>query len=248
MNVAAVLIYTRTTRAEYITLVKRLLTIIRRALFVFAACLPLAAQQQPKPVGSVAAPKPSPQAVQAAVKMLPVKALADSSAPKGWKKLQFGGKPVLFAIILPEKHEATGELIPMAGADKPATTYIYAGETETSVYMAMCVENLPFIGERMPEEIKQAFYDGLWKGMLEGMKSELNRSGLLFKVVPGEMKKTTVSGLEGRSQDFTFGPLNGHARMVMAGQRAYVAVIMAPPDGGEEREAFFNSFEIYAKR
>jgi hypothetical protein len=225
---------------------KRLSTIIRTALFVVAACLPLTAQQQPV---APAAPKPSPQAApQAPVKMPPVKALADSSAPKGWKKFQFGGEPVLFAIILPEKHDAAGEHIPMAGADKPATTYVYTGETESSVYMAMCVENLPFVGERMPEEIKQAFYDGMWKGMLEGMKSEMNRTGLLFKVVPGEMKKITVSGLDGRSQDFTFGPLNGHARMVMAGQRAYLALIMAPPDGGEEREAFFNSFEIYAKR
>lgn len=223
---------------------KRLLTIIRGALFLASACLPLAAQQQ----GPVApARTPPPQAAKGAVKMPPVKASADSSAPKGWKKFQFG-EPPLFGVFLPEKHEATGELIPMAGADKPASTYVYVGETETSVYMAMYAEDLPFVGERMPEEIKQSFYDGLWMGMLEGMKSEVEKSGLLFKIVSGEKKKITVSGLEGRSQDFTFGPLNGHARMVIAGQRAYLALIMAPPDGGGEREAFFNSFEIYAKR
>ena len=226
---------------------KQLLTTIRCALFVIVACLPLAAQQQSRgPIGP--APKPSTQAAKPTVKMPTVKALADSTAPKGWKKFQFGTQPLLFSILFPEKHDATSEIVPMPGSDHPATSYIYAAETETSVYMAMCVEDLPFIGERMPEKIKQAFYEGIWLGMLEGMKQELDKSGLLFKIVSGEMEKITLSGLEGRSQDFTFGPLNGHTRMVIAGQRAYVAVMMAPPDGGSEREAFFNSFEIHAKR
>lgn len=222
---------------------KRLWTITRCALFVAAACLPLAAQQAKGPSG----PAPSAQGAKAVVKMPPVKALADSSAPRGWKKFQYG-EPPRFSILLPEKHEAAGELVPMAGADKPATTYVYTGETETSVYMAMYIEDLPFIGERMAENLKQAFYDGMWSGMLNGMKSEVEKNGLLFKITSGEKKQITVSGLEGRSQDFTFGPLNGHARMVITGQRAYMAVSMAPPDGGGERAVFFNSFEIFAKR
>ena len=176
-----------------------------------------------------------------------MKALADSSAPRGWKKFQFG-EPALFGIILPEKHEAVGELIPMAGAAQPATSYTYSGQAESGVYMAVYIENLPFIGERVPEAFKHAFYDGMWRGMLKGMESALERNGILYKVVSGEKKNIMLSGLAGRSQDFTFGPLNGHARIVIAGRRAFMALVMAPPDGGSERELFFKSFEIYAKR
>lgn len=221
---------------------KQLLTILCGALFFASVCLPLAAQQPepPKPIGPTQVAKP-------AVKMPPVKALADSSAPGGWKKFQFG-EPALFSVILPEKHDAAGELLPLPGIDKPATTYVYTGQTEAGVFMAMYVENLPFVGGQLPENIKESFYDGMWRGMLQGMKAELERSGLLFEITSGEKKTIMLSGLQGRSQDFTFGPLNGHVRMTIAGQRAYMAVIMIPPGGGSEREAFFNSFVIHAKR
>lgn len=221
---------------------KQLLTILGGALFLASACLPLAAQQ-PGPV-KPAAPA---QVAKPAVKMPPVKASVDSSAPGGWKKFQFG-EPALFSIILPEKHDAVGEILPLPGVAKPATSYVYTGETEVGVFMAMYVENLPFVAGGLSENIKESFYDGMWQGMLGGMKAELERTGLLLKITSGEKKTITLSGLQGRSQDFTFGPLNGHARMAIAGQRAYMALIMAPPDGGGEREAFFNSFEIHAKR
>jgi hypothetical protein len=221
---------------------KQLLKIICGALFLASTCLPLAAQQG----GRVRPARPA-GATRGAIKMPPVKASADSSAPLGWKKFQFG-EPALFGVILPEKHESIAELVPMAGAGQPATNYMYSGQTESSVYMAGYIENLPFIAERVPETFKQSFYDGMWRGMLQGMKSALERNGVLFDVVSGEKKNITISGLAGRSQDFTFGPLNGHARIVIAGRRAFMAMSMAPPDGGSERELFFKSFEIYTKR
>jgi hypothetical protein len=221
-----------------------------RAVSLVSLCAlhaPALQAQKQSPAGAQGAtPPPPPGAAQTAVKMPPSRTVEDASAPAGWKKYEFGATP-LFTILLPAEHESAAVQVPMGGSDT-ATTYVYVGQGDSGVFMTMYVEDMPLIAERLSEEWKQNFYAGLWRGMVEGMRSEMEKNGVLFKIESGELKKTKISGHDGREQEFTFGPLKGLTRMVLVGRRAYVALSMVQPEKPlTEHTAFFDSFAIYAK-
>ena len=173
--------------------------------------------------------------------------LEDKSAPPGWQKYQFGAEP-LFSVLLPVKYEASAEVVEMGG-ETPTISYTYIAETDTSIYLALLTDNMPVIAERLPDNMKQRFFEGMWRGFVEGMRSEMAKNGMLFKITAGELKKATVSGLEGREQEFTLGPLIGRARMAISGRRAYVAVVLGEADkDAAARARFLNSLEVHAQR
>ena len=189
----------------------------------------------------------SPAAAQEAqsVPMLPSKLVEDGPAPRGWGKYVFGAEP-LFSALLPIKHEASAQQVPTESGT-PVMSYNYFGTTDEGVYMVTMNVLAAPIGSQS-EQRRQTLYEKFTNGFFEGLQSGLEKGGMKYRVTPGELKKRTISGLDGREQDFTIGPLQGHARMVLAGQRIYGAMTMYDPSKpAGERTLFLDSFEIIAK-
>jgi hypothetical protein len=215
---------------------------IKPLLMIIILSLPLAAQAQsggkPGPVGPVAVQKPSPN---------PIKVVEEASAPSGWKRYEFGEVPVISALLPARPEEFVDQ--EALGGDKPSTMRSYTAESAEGVYTAFYMEDLPFVAEKMPEDVKKSFFDGVWEGLAKGMQKGMEEKGLLFKITRVDPRPITLSGLQGVEQDFTLGPMQGRAQMAMAGQRAYMALAFWTEDEPLTlRTAFFNSFRINVKR
>ena len=214
-----------------------------REILLTAFCLmslSLAAQAQSSGQTTAPSPLPPPVAVQ---KPITVKAVEDASAPAGWKRYEIGDGPLLSVLLphQPEEHTSQEEL----GGEKPSTMRIYSATAGGVIYSALYAEDLPFIAERMPETYKQAFFEGMWKGFVQGMREGMEKNGVLFKVTPLSQRPVTISGLKGSEQEFILGPMQGRAQIAMAGQRAFMLLAFWMDDKTtSERTAFFNSFQI----
>jgi hypothetical protein len=167
----------------------------------------------------------------------------EASAPAGWKRYEFGPLPVI-SILLPNKPEEFLEQKKLGGT-KLTTIRSYISATEQAVYLAYYAEDMPFKAESIPEDFKDSFYEGMLRGIIDGMKEGMSESGLLFEVKAGAKRPAKLEGLDGAEFDFTFGPMQGLARMAVAEQRAYMAMAMWTDDAPRsEREQFFGSFRI----
>lgn len=170
--------------------------------------------------------------------------VTEASAPKGWKRYEFGVTVPVVGVLLPSIPEETIERKSFGGP-KPSTMYTYTSESEDAVYAVFYAEDMPFVAERMPEDFKQSFYKGMLEGFINGIKKGISQSGLLFEVEVGEQRKTKIEGLDGAEMDFSFGPMKGLARLTISGQRAYMAFAMWMEETPQsERSTFFNSFRI----
>lgn len=192
-------------------------------------------------------PPPSPTPAQKAPAPLPRKAVAGARVGQGWQRYEIGAPPVL-SVDLPPKHVVETEMVTMGGS-RSAPAYAYTGETDDGTYIAYFVENLPLDSARMPEGIKQSFYDGVWEGMAKGIKSGMEKNGLLIELVTGQSKMIKVGGLDAREQDFTLGPLKGRARVVLSGNRAFLVLLLELGDTiSGTGLAFLDSLEVRAPR
>jgi len=129
------------------------------------------------------------------------------------------------------------------------TTDSYTAANDDGVFVVAYVKDLPLEGAKMSESFRQSFYDEMWKGMAEGIRVELEKNGMNFKVDSvGGPRKLVISSYDGREQDFTIGPLQGRAQMILGGQHAYILLtVLAGENAIALRDAFFNSFQIKTK-
>lgn len=196
---------------------------------------PPATAEPPAPIAILEMPKPT---------ALPRKGVP--GAPAGWQRYEFG-TPRLFAVSLPAKHEFMAEFL-MLGGGKPSSAYTYAGETDDGSYLASVIENLPFDAARMPEKMKNNFYDGIWEGMVSGIKKDMEKNGLLLTFEPGPSRPAKVGGIDGREQDFKLGVLKGRVRTALSGNRVFLVLLMEPTDADISNTglAFLDSLEVYA--
>lgn len=211
-------------------------------IFGMSLCLTAQAQSdgqkktgQVGPVGPVAVQKTSP-----------IKVIDEASAPAGWKRYEFGEGPVISALLPNQPREFSEQK--SLGGPKPTTMRAYTSKIEEAIFTAFYAEDLPFVAERMTEDIRKSFFDGMWKGFAQGMQKGLEEQGLLFTLTALEQRPITIDGLRGVEQNFTVGPMLGRAQMSIVGQRAFMAIAFWSEDSPPgERTAFFNSFRIHAQ-
>ncbi|HEX8098308.1 MAG TPA: hypothetical protein VF507_09740, partial [Pyrinomonadaceae bacterium] len=188
---------------------------------------------QPKPSPSKpATPYPDPYPAPAAREVVPA----------GWKR--FSPTAGVFSVLLPgQPEEAVSRTQVFSGT--VLTSHAYTASTPGAGYMVAYMTDLPVVAERMPDNFKQQFYDGMWSGMAEGIRKEMEKRGLLFKVQAGPSRRVSVGGVEGRDQFFTIGPLRGRAQMALTGRLAFITFAFWSDDKSTaERIAFFGSFRI----
>lgn len=192
---------------------------------------------QVEPPAAAPTPKPPPPP--------PSKVVQGATVPAGWQKYEFG-EPRLFSVALPAKHEVETEVVKL-GPKLFAPGYTYSGETDDGTYIAYYMEKLPIDAARMPEKYKNDFYEGVWKGLVDGIRQEMEKNGILLQLESGESRPAKVSGLDARDQDFTLGPVGGRVRMVLSGSRIFLALLMEDSEKPVSAAglAFLNSLEVY---
>lgn len=176
------------------------------------------------------------------------RAVEPVNAPQGWQRYEIhyaGG--LALRVVLPSQPEAASEKIPM-GQFPPATQHMFTSSDDKGVYVVGYLEGLPAALTADPE-IRQSFFNGLWKGLAEGMSNELKKNNIPSDVVAKPLRELTVSGHKAQVQDFTVGAFAGTARAVLAGGNSYLLVhISFAPQVNAQGASFIESFELKPKR
>jgi hypothetical protein len=174
----------------------------------------------------------------------------DKNAPSGWKRYQFAyaGGDTLSVLMptAPQEFSAKGQV----ATDIVVTmmSHAFSANTKTTGYTAFYAEGLSVPAERMTAEQRSAFYEALWGGITKGVVRAYEQSGIQVVVRVLGKKKIMVGEREGIEQEFTVGPLKGKARMILAGQYAYGAFVIAGVGSSPADDAaFLNSFLITKK-
>lgn len=176
------------------------------------------------------------------------RAVENVTAPQGWQRYEIhyaGG--LALRVVLPAQPEVSSDKIPM-GTLPPATQYLFTTSNDKGVYVVGYLEGLPAQLTSDPG-IRASFFNGLWKGLAEGMSTELKKNGVPSDVVAKPLRELRVSGHQAQVQDFTVGNLAGSARAVLAGGNSYLLVHVSFADKiNAEGTSFFDSFELRPKR
>jgi hypothetical protein len=193
----------------------------------------------------ILAPPASPPLVQPQPSPLPVKAVADKSAPTGWTRYEIG-EPARFSLILPAQPGVSAERMNVTpGVTVHVQTFL--SSADSGVYGATYVDDLP--AAALNEAMKRTFFDGFVKGFAEGFQEGMKAHGAGGQLKMLEQRTTTASGLSGYEQDFSFDGLTGRVRLVFDGGRAYAVLAFwnALSTNGE-RSTFFESLKVNLKR
>jgi len=172
----------------------------------------------------------------------PTTAKGGSALPAGWQQYQFDAAK--FSAAFPAKPEEEAEQVNHGGGLR-STTRSFITSNDAGVFMVAYMSELPINAERMPAHLRQSFYEGMWKGVVDGFREGMKENGLLYEVKVLGGRPVSVGGLDGREQDFMLGPLVGKCQMTLTGQRGYLILTLLGEDASEnERAYFFNSFKI----
>src|SRR5215207_5266205 len=132
------------------------------------------------------------------------RAVENVAAPQGWKRyeIQYVGGNVL-RVVLPAPPEESSDKIPM-GKLPPATQHIFTSSDDKGVYVVGYLEGIP-AGLTADPGARASFFNGLWKGLAEGMSAELKKNGLASEVTAKPLRELRVSGQQAQVQDFNVG-------------------------------------------
>lgn len=171
----------------------------------------------------------------------------DKNVPAGWKRYQFvyGGGDILSMVLpsAPEEYEGKGQV----ATDVLITmmTHALAANTKTAGYTGFYASDLSVAAEQMTEKQKATFYESLWMGVTKGAVKAFAEAGQKVETSALEKRVMIISGQEGIEQNFSVGPLQGKARMILAGHYAYGAfALWGPGTTAEDVEAFLSSFQV----
>ena len=176
------------------------------------------------------------------------RAVEKVTAPQGWQRYEIhyaGG--LALRIMLPSQPEESSEKIPM-GQFPDATQHMFTSGDDNGVYVVGYLEGLPAAMTDDPGN-RASFFNGLWKGLAEGMSGELKKNNIPSDVVAKPLREVNVSGHKAQVQDFTVGSFAGTARAVLAGGNSYLLVHISFSDQIKAPgTSFVESFELSPRR
>ena len=204
------------------------LNLVLLVLLALTAGVTLA--QSPSPKG-----KPAPPPV-----VTPAKAVADASAPAGWRRYQFGEHPA-FSVILPSEPQASAERLPT-----DAINNMYSSENANGIYLTARLDGFAVdMGKASPAR-QEEFFKEFFGGFAQGFQETLAKNNVNYQLQMLNAKRiTTATGREGYQQEMTVGPLKGQAQLVFLGTSGFcVLAIWNEKTPAGETQAFFNSFRL----
>lgn len=168
--------------------------------------------------------------------------VAEPVAPAGWQRFSLGKDS--FSVVLPKKPTEMSERKNL-GNDFYLTVETYTVEADAGFYLLSRMPDLPIVSDKVSPSFVEGFYDGIWRGFAEGMRKELANKGLLFELKVGEPYESRLGGRQGRTQDFTLGPLTGRVKATVSGRQAFMVLVMWMKDMPvNERDIVFDSFRL----
>lgn len=211
---------------------------------LFAATMGTAARAQkstqgknPSPsTGAPASPLPTP---------LPAKPVADNLAPARWTRYDFG-EPMLFSLIFPAEPSPRVERVQIIPG-VVGVSQSYMSVADTGVYGVSYIDALP--AAQMNEARRRKVFDEFVKEFAEGFQARMKEQGMTINLTMSEQRATTMGGLAGYEQDFSYGQVMGRVRLVFNAGCAYaVLAIWNGLSAQSERNAFFESLKVNTKR
>jgi hypothetical protein len=176
---------------------------------------------------------------------LPVHAQSGTGtpAPVEWKRYELGNGTI--SVLLPGKPTEEFKRSPPE-LEVPVDSYVYSAEVKDGVFVAQ-YSRLGEVAETWPEAAVEAFYNGQWGGVANGLNSLMEKDGSEIRVTVIEKRNIRFSGHNGREITYKLGTLKGRIKMSFIGRDAFTAMVLGTDALSlEEQEKFFNSFTIKA--
>lgn len=159
-----------------------------------------------------------------------------------WQRYEVGKGS--FSVLLPTKPSETRETTP--GSEKVIATdmYLYVSASNGMLLVAQ-VTFLDKVAESWSEVSVQNFYQGVWKGLREGLDAQLKKSNISGDTKLIEEKRVTFAGSKGYEFSFVSGQRYGRVLVTLVGSRAFAGMILGTDKIGDQlQERFFGSFVI----
>lgn len=164
-----------------------------------------------------------------------------SKTPRGWQIYNLGAKDG-FRIALPKKPESESQEMKISG--KTINVTYFTASSDDIFTVIADIYDLPMDAARFTEENKLYLFKKVREGLVEGMKSELDKNGLKPEIKFYTQSSVKLNGLSGYEQDLQVGPIKGRARMLSVKDHIYIFFTMLL-DGSKETLVgdFLDSFE-----
>jgi hypothetical protein len=163
------------------------------------------------------------------------------SLPNGWQTLRLGARDV-FKVALPKAPESKTEDNSGDGINMQTTYYSVDSD---DIFMAIAdVHNLPMTAEQMSDENRIFFFAKVRDGLVQGIKSGLEKTGLKLEVKFFPQKSLAFKGMKGYEQDLLIGTFKGRARMLPKNDHIFIFFTLLMPEKNEAlMSSFLDSFE-----
>lgn len=167
---------------------------------------------------------------------------ADVTAGDGaWRRYELGKGT--FSVLLPGKPSEEFQSAP-SSIGIPVDVYIYSVSTEKGAFVSQ-YSLLGAEAEKWLESTREAYYGGIWDGIIDGFNKQMEESNLPARVVLVEKRRVKFSGFDGRELTFTVGALKGQLLLTLVERHGFLAMVMGPEALTQaDRQRFLNSFTI----
>ena len=164
-----------------------------------------------------------------------------ANLPNGWQVYNLGSKDT-FKVAMPAKPGVESQSIKTG--DSTAKVSYYTASSNDILTVIADISNLPLTADRMSEDTKLYLFKKVREGLVEGMRSELDKNGVKTEIKFGTQKNVTVKGASGYEQDMNVGPFAGRARMLSVKDHIYIFFTLLLEESQESlMGGFLDSFE-----
>lgn len=121
---------------------------------------------------------------------------------------------------------------------------LYTSSSSNLVAVVGDVSNLPLIDGGISPALQKQFFNKVREGIVEGVKEEMEKSGVKIKFSTGPERKITHDSFSGFEQDMTIGQLKGRARMLTGDGHIFIFLLIAIDETGQDlMDGVLDSFE-----
>jgi len=164
----------------------------------------------------------------------------------GWQVYNLGSKDT-FRVALPKKPEIESENMKSDGTNMKVT-YFSSSSDEIFTIIADLYD-LPLNSDQFTEKDKLFLFKKVREGLIQGMKSELEKSGFKAEIKFQPQKSIALNGISGYEQGLSIGTIRGRTRMLSAKDHIYIFFTLLLDDSKESLMGdFLDSFEFIGSR
>jgi hypothetical protein len=164
------------------------------------------------------------------------------TATDNWQRYELGKKT--FSVLLPGKPTESIQSKPASDGQLATEMYLYALPTEGGVFVAQ-VTFIDSAAERWDANATESFYQGIWKGLKNGLDAQLKKSNIASETTLVKRQAVTFADSSGVEFLFTSGSRHGRLFVTLVGSRSFAGMILGSENITDQlQDKFFQSFVI----